>query len=117
MKPTSSGIEKYIEILNANPLYLFHGTLPIYLDEQLQINKISEIKKKEIELEELKRNLWFAFVHIVITYWSNKIFSICYNVMRMKTPFLYNFLHNPNNYNPIDNLIIQTKNIILLNIT
>ena len=57
MKPTSSGIEKYIEILNANPLYLFHGTLPIYLDEQLQINKISEIKKKEIELEELKRNL------------------------------------------------------------
>ena len=57
VKPSTTIIDKYCELLNANPLFLFCGILPILLDEQILINKISKIKKKEIELEELKKNL------------------------------------------------------------
>lgn len=34
VKPTSTVILKYINKLNANPLYLFNGIEPIFLDEQ-----------------------------------------------------------------------------------
>ena len=50
VKPTSTVILKYINKLNANPLYLFNGIEPIFLDEQFTINKECNFKvPKEIE--------------------------------------------------------------------
>ena len=62
VKPTSTVILKYINKLNANPLYLFNGIEPIFLDEQNNINKeylikekIKKMKEIELEIEELKK--------------------------------------------------------------
>ncbi len=62
VKPTSTVILKYINKLNANPLYLFNDIELIFLDEQNNINKeylikekIKKMKEIELEIEELKK--------------------------------------------------------------
>lgn len=57
MNPTSKVIQKYINKLNANPIYLFTGIEPIFFDVQNKINKEYLVTIKEIELMNLKDEL------------------------------------------------------------
>lgn len=57
MSPTAIVIQKYIDILQANPFFLFDGTEPYFLDEQQNINKQYIINKKKLELEKLESEL------------------------------------------------------------
>ena len=54
MNPTTKVIQKYIDLFNANPSYLFMGHEPVFLDEQLEINLEYKIRIKEKELNELR---------------------------------------------------------------
>lgn len=57
MNPTSKVIQKYINKLNANPIYLFTGIEPSFFDVQNKINKEYLVTIKEIELMNLKDEL------------------------------------------------------------
>lgn len=54
MHPTSTVLQKYINVFEANPIYLFTGMEPIFLEQQIKINKEYLVKIKEIELIKLK---------------------------------------------------------------
>ena len=57
VKPTSTVLLKYVNQLNANPLYLFKGIEPIFLDEQINLNKVHLIEKKKDEIKKIQSEI------------------------------------------------------------
>lgn len=57
MSPTSIVIKKYIDVLQANPFYLFTGAEPYLLEEQQNINKEYIIEKKKLEIKEIQNEI------------------------------------------------------------
>jgi transcriptional regulator with XRE-family HTH domain len=57
MNPTTTVIQKYIDVFQANPYFLFMGKGPMLLSQQEAINIRDEIEKRQKEIEELKETL------------------------------------------------------------
>ena len=57
MSPTSIVIQKYIDVLQANPFFLFTGVEPYLLEEQQNINKEYKIEKKKLEIKEIEKEI------------------------------------------------------------
>lgn len=55
--PSITVISQYIDVFDANPLFLFCGIEPIFLNQQKEVNTRHHIDVKKAEIIELEKSL------------------------------------------------------------
>lgn len=57
MNPTSAVIQKYFDVFDANPLYIFLGIEPVFLKDQKELNREYIVNFKMQQIEQLKKEV------------------------------------------------------------